>query len=297
MEDDLEMSPDYFNVLRQVVNFGLIGPRAPNTLCFSPINDLGLESLGPWSPSGLRKTSYFPGIGWSIYREKWASVKHYFDGGRHWDNMVRTHPGLKDEVCIVPEVSRIKHKTTRGSVHGNSGQQGHMDRLMVYFGSAVTMEPLRDLPHSTRSCPSLTTFGLPEHHWMAPRGNIGTIFHTPRYGSCLLTEREPYTGGRISWILGQSLATSCDTICSSNGKTCELRAFTSYEDFFYELSRLSSCTVISFEFGDELPAFLPDTNECIIPIQAKFYAAADSRPFGICGAKHHLTRRLCPCAD
>ena len=165
------------------------------------------------------------------------------------------------------------------------------------------MAPLEPQPPPLKFCLTLDEMGLPGTTWQADnwqilRGNLRNVFYTPAQGSCHLESRTRSSYHfHIKWVLSKHLGKSCNSVCKEGHGVCFLGGF-KYDLFYFpELKRLSHCEIVSFEFGRELPAFMPQTKECLVPIQPQYYAAEDIQPWGFCEAKHPLTKRFCPCID
>ena len=303
IEDDLQISPDYFHVVNESMRLDLFGDLFYHPLFFSGMNDVGLPHLGPWSKSKFRLTSYFPGMAWIVSKKKWPTIQHLFDGGRHWDNKIRSHPYLADETTIVPEISRVTHIKSSSSVHGNVGQQKHMDMLQKYNGRPVIMKPLKSVTlNSLQYCPSLSEMGLPGVVWQMDtfqilRGNLYDTFYTPAHGYCSLLRRQRSSYLlEITWILSHFPNMSCSSVCNMNAAKCAIEGF--QDDFLYvpRLKKLTNCKYVSYEIGRDLPAYMPETRECLFATQPRFYTKESNVPqFGFCEAKHPSTRRFCPC--
>jgi len=118
-----------------------------------------------------------------------------------------------------------------------------------------------------------------------PKG-VGVMGVAPPPPVALQANIQPIDGGQ---------GESCDAVCSRNGKTCVLQ----------QLSAMNTCEMMkkvfpceqgcSMHFGPEQPCYVSDFSApasnlpraCLINTQIQD---------ATCGASHHMTSRICPCA-
>ena len=126
LEEDLDVSPDFFNYFSQTM--GLL--KADKSLyCISAWNDLGYEYTSA-DPSKLYRVETMPGLGWMLSRQlfteelepQWPTPDKTWD----WDMWMRLSEIRKGRECIIPDVSRTFHF---GSVGVNMNSYFHD----VYF--------------------------------------------------------------------------------------------------------------------------------------------------------------------
>ncbi|XP_065206795.1 protein O-linked-mannose beta-1,2-N-acetylglucosaminyltransferase 1-like isoform X2 [Planococcus citri] len=109
LEEDLDVSPDFFSYFNQTVD---LLENDSTLYCISAWNDLSYEHTS-LDPSILYRVETMPGLGWmlkrSLFEEElepnWPTVDKYWD----WDMWMRSSSVRKDRECIVPEVSRTYH--------------------------------------------------------------------------------------------------------------------------------------------------------------------------------------------
>jgi hypothetical protein len=116
VEDDLLFSPD-------LMEFFLAGYhvlRADKTLwCVSAWNDNGFRGLvAEERPMPIRRTNYFPGLGWLLTRRLYKRELEPGWPREHWDHWMRSetvHRTSKGRECLYPVVPRTFHHGARGT--------------------------------------------------------------------------------------------------------------------------------------------------------------------------------------
>ncbi len=105
VEDDLEVSPDFFEYFEATLPI-LRGD--PSLFCVSAWNDNGKTSLiNETRPELLYRTDFFGGLGWMMTKELWSEFGPKWPKS-YWDDWVREPPQRRERACIRPEVSRTK---------------------------------------------------------------------------------------------------------------------------------------------------------------------------------------------
>lgn len=112
IEEDLEVSPDFFNYFSQTLPL----MNDSSLYCVSAWNDQGYE-YSCKDPTLLYRIETMPGLGWllkrSLFRElepHWPTYEKQYD----WDMWMR-HPMIrKDRECIIPDISRTYHFGSKG---------------------------------------------------------------------------------------------------------------------------------------------------------------------------------------
>ncbi|XP_065904713.1 protein O-linked-mannose beta-1,2-N-acetylglucosaminyltransferase 1-like isoform X2 [Dysidea avara] len=109
LEDDLQVSPDFFSYFSQTVNL----LHEDNSIyCISAWNDFGYKHSSK-DPALLYRVDTMPGLGWmlkrSLYKEelekKWPGKFEPLT----WDGWMREPEQRKGRECIIPDVSRTFH--------------------------------------------------------------------------------------------------------------------------------------------------------------------------------------------
>ncbi|KAK7101018.1 protein O-linked-mannose beta-1,2-N-acetylglucosaminyltransferase 1-like [Littorina saxatilis] len=114
IEEDLDVSPDFFNYFSQTRE---LLEEDPSLYCISAWNDQGYEHSCK-DPSLLYRVETMPGLGWmlkrSLYKEEleqqWPSPEKQWD----WDMWMRTSYVRKERECIIPDISRTFHFGSKG---------------------------------------------------------------------------------------------------------------------------------------------------------------------------------------
>ena len=113
IEDDLEISPDFFDY------FSTFLPllRKDKTLyCISAWNDNAKPNLV--SDDGMfYRTDMFPGLGWMLRKSFWDELKPKWPG-TFWDDWLRLPDQRQGRACIYPEFSRVLNFGREGVSNG-----------------------------------------------------------------------------------------------------------------------------------------------------------------------------------
>ena len=113
LEDDLEIAPDFYEYFSAALP---ILRQDPTLFCISAFNDHG-SAAAVRDPRALRRTNFFPGLGWLITRDLWREVAPKWPKA-YWDDWLREPPQRKNRDCIQPEISRSKTFGEKGSSGG-----------------------------------------------------------------------------------------------------------------------------------------------------------------------------------
>merc|ERR1712194_971947 len=113
MGTDLALAPDflwYFRITAPLLK------ADPSLFCVSAWNDNGFTDLVS-NEQRLFRTDYFPGLGWMIRNDTWASIRGIWpwNPSTGWDHWMRHASGLRPRECVVPEVSRTHHFGEQGT--------------------------------------------------------------------------------------------------------------------------------------------------------------------------------------
>jgi len=119
LENDLTVSADFLWYFRATAP---LLEQDPTLFCVSAWNDNGFRGV-VWNAQRLFRTDYFPGLGWMIHKNTWASLRSKWPRfpSTGWDHWLRHGSGLRPRECVVPEVPRTHHFGTHGTnVHKGS---------------------------------------------------------------------------------------------------------------------------------------------------------------------------------
>ena len=138
LEDDMYVSPDFFDYFRRMHQ--VLDADPENLLCASAWNDNGRPPLvGHTAPSKgrtptesvdvsfdasrqLYRSDCFPGLGWMLSRRVWVELGSKWPRG-FWDDWLR-EPGQRlARACVYPLVNRVYTFGEKGSSGGQFYQQ------------------------------------------------------------------------------------------------------------------------------------------------------------------------------
>ena len=110
VEDDLVVSKDFFDY------FSAVAPaleRDDSLFVASAWNDNGFAAHA--DPGALRRTGWFPGLGWLLPRKLWETELHPQWPDGHWDHWMRSDDVAKGRECVYPVVNRASHESEYGT--------------------------------------------------------------------------------------------------------------------------------------------------------------------------------------
>merc|ERR1719429_29380 len=114
LEEDLDVSPDFFSYFSQLVN---VLETDPTLYCVSAWNDQGYEHTSA-DPSQVYRVETMPGLGWMLKRSlytgelepRWPIPDKTWD----WDMWMRLPEIRRGRECLIPDVSRTYHFGSSG---------------------------------------------------------------------------------------------------------------------------------------------------------------------------------------
>ncbi|XP_054162625.1 alpha-1,3-mannosyl-glycoprotein 2-beta-N-acetylglucosaminyltransferase-like [Oppia nitens] len=104
IEDDLDLSPDFFEYFRAL--YPLL-KTDPTLYCISAWNDNGKDGLVSNEADKLFRSDFFPGLGWMLTKDIWLEFENKWPKA-FWDDWIREPAQRKDRACIRPEMSRTR---------------------------------------------------------------------------------------------------------------------------------------------------------------------------------------------
>lgn len=111
VEDDLLFSPDFIEYFELTIP---IQENDPTVMAISAWNDNGLKHLTS-DPHELRRTTFFPGLGWYLSKDIWKNVLNPTWRPFAWDWYVRDTCDKHGMEIIIPEMPRTYHAAKKGT--------------------------------------------------------------------------------------------------------------------------------------------------------------------------------------
>lgn len=102
VEDDLLFSPDFYEYL---VNVAPVLDADESAFVVSAWNDNGFKSKVR-EPFAIRRTEFFPGLGWILPRRLYKNELEAKWPKEHWDHWLRSPETHKNRESIYPQVNR-----------------------------------------------------------------------------------------------------------------------------------------------------------------------------------------------
>ena len=130
LEDDLLFSPD---LLEFFAAGAAVLRRDPSLWAVSAWNDNGFKGLVR-DTHALRRTQFFPGLGWLLTRSLWENELRDRWPATHWDHWMRSqrkHRTSKGREVLFPEVPRAYHAATQGSFMTRTLHERYFKRIAM----------------------------------------------------------------------------------------------------------------------------------------------------------------------
>lgn len=110
LEDDMEISPDFFDYF---ISLYPILNGDPSLYCISSWNDNGMDDSVS-DNKAIRRTEIFPGLGWMMEKSLWKEIETIWPE-KYWDEFMRLPAVRKNRACLYPEISRNKNIGIKGT--------------------------------------------------------------------------------------------------------------------------------------------------------------------------------------
>lgn len=111
IEDDLLFSPDFYEYF---LNVAPIVEEDSTVFAISAWNDNGFKGKVK-DPYALRRTEFFPGLGWLLSRDLYKNELERKWPKTHWDHWLRSPETHKGREIVYPEVPRSYHNGVKGT--------------------------------------------------------------------------------------------------------------------------------------------------------------------------------------
>ncbi|XP_061192608.1 protein O-linked-mannose beta-1,2-N-acetylglucosaminyltransferase 1-like [Saccostrea echinata] len=142
IEEDLDVSPDFFNYFSQTIH---LMEKDDTLYCISAWNDQGY-SHSCKEPSLLYRVETMPGLGWLLKKKlfktelekQWPSPDKQWD----WDMWMRLPTMRKGRECIIPDISRTYHFGSKGLNMNPYFQEVYFKKHSILNESNVILKDL-----------------------------------------------------------------------------------------------------------------------------------------------------------
>jgi hypothetical protein len=111
VEDDMAFAPDFFEYFHAVA---ALLEADPTLWLASAWHDNGFDYLVA-DPLRVRRTRYFPGLGWLLPRAVWEAQLQRMWPPSHWDHWLREPAQHRGRDVLYPEVPRSYHMGVQGT--------------------------------------------------------------------------------------------------------------------------------------------------------------------------------------
>lgn len=111
VEDDLLFAPDFLSYLSQA---GSLLAADPSLFVVSAWSDNGFKGLVS-DPTAIRRTEFFPGLGWLLPRSLYKGQLEGAWPTEHWDHWLRSPAVHQGRECLFPQVPRTYHNGVKGT--------------------------------------------------------------------------------------------------------------------------------------------------------------------------------------
>lgn len=185
VEDDLEISPDFFEYFYALYPI-LVADES--LWCISGWNDNGKQNLIEDAPELLHRTDFFPGLGWMLLRDLWEELEPKWPN-MFWDDWMRKSDQRKHRSCIRPEVSRTstfgKKGVSRGLYYEQHLKFINVNRKFYPFSQhdvKYLLKPFYDAKfnESVFSAPAVTLQSVRSGHIanLDPKSPVRLVYNT-----------------------------------------------------------------------------------------------------------------------
>ncbi len=144
VEDDLLFSPDFYEYL---VNTAMMLLEDSSSFVVSAWSDNGFANK-VHDPYSLRRTEFFPGLGWLLTRKLYKTELERKWPNEHWDHWLRSPAIHQYRETIFPQVPRTYHNGVKGTFMDQSTHNRYFkdiaynqDTSIVWTSSASTSLP------------------------------------------------------------------------------------------------------------------------------------------------------------
>jgi hypothetical protein len=100
VEDDLLFAPDFYEYL---IGMAPVTDLDPTTFVISAWNDNGFKGKVQ-DPHAIRRTEFFPGLGWILPRKLYKQELERKWPKEHWDHWLRSPETHQNRECVYPQV-------------------------------------------------------------------------------------------------------------------------------------------------------------------------------------------------
>ena len=136
VEDDMAFAPDFYEYFHAVA--GLV--EADDSLWLaSAWNDNGFDYLVA-DPLALRRTRYFPGLGWLLPRSLWQGQLAAGWPGSHWDHWLRDPLQHRGRDVLYPELPRDYHMGVQGTFMDTGTHNRYFGSIALASDAAFTWD-------------------------------------------------------------------------------------------------------------------------------------------------------------
>ena len=111
IEDDLLLSPDFYEYF--IMN-SIVLDQDKSLMMVSSWNDNGFKDH-VYDAYELRRTEFFPGLGWLLTRELYKNELEKKWPRSHWDHWLRSQEVNKGREIVYPQVPRTYHNGVKGT--------------------------------------------------------------------------------------------------------------------------------------------------------------------------------------
>ena len=136
VEDDMAFAPDFYEFFHAVA--GLVEGDASTWLA-SAWHDNGFDYLVA-DPLALRRTRYFPGLGWLLPRALWQGQLASGWPASHWDHWMRDPAQHRGRDIVYPELPRDYHMGVQGTFMDSGTHNRYFGSIALASDAAFTWD-------------------------------------------------------------------------------------------------------------------------------------------------------------
>lgn len=136
IEDDLLFAPDFYEYLTTTAQ---VLDADPTTFVVSSWSDNGFKGK-VHDPYAIRRTDFFPGLGWILTRNLYKNELEEAWPREHWDHWLRSDAVHKHRETVYPQVPRTFHNGVKGTFMNVETHNRYFKDIAINEDSSVTWE-------------------------------------------------------------------------------------------------------------------------------------------------------------
>jgi hypothetical protein len=201
IEDDFLFSPDFLEYFELTIPLLKIDPTL---FTISAWNDIGFKQ-NTNDLHGLRRTTFFPGLGWYLTRDMWENNLKDIWPDSDWDWVIRKFIDKNKMEIIIPEISRDYHAASTGTYMKKWLFDQYFKNINYNTNASFRWKGNSDIEHVMSSdhyrykIIKMLQDNSVEKVWIDDNNMLKSKSSAKKYGVWHEPERGAWNGIRIIW--------------------------------------------------------------------------------------------------